>query len=509
MDEALFYAIASEYELPRDEEALKTVLDTLKASALEQDATDFDPSGTGGLVQLKDNTDTSRSGPDDTFSNGITSTTTGISEHLWTDSEGLGQEVENASAEFKTAWLHNLFPDVPLRELGIILESHDGSVDKATDELLNLSFLNQGNDESFGEEVPVAKGIEAFAEGSAGLRKGRKKRRKNRTNESSRASSASSFAPELEENNRNVWSTMSEDVDFICSRTGLHPQTVRSAYHANGARLGRTIRALATNKIPARNQSTDADPIMELQIAEFTSGFENVPTEQLMGLLLLARNMPSAARELLEAMTGSNEPHDKANITLVTQYAPIRIDGDDGMTSESSMSGTWTPIRSPYIKDLAATHRAAASHNFGQASSAFKKSKSDRLMGGAAAYYSQLGHDRMRVAKELHAAEADTLVAQQSSSTVLDLHGVSVADAVRIANNRTHNWWDGLGDTKYAPGGGGPARAGFKIVTGVGTHSKNHAPRIGPAVSKMLIKEGWKVEIGHGELLVTGKVRRG
>jgi hypothetical protein len=91
---------------------------------------------------------------------------------------------------------------------------------------------------------------------------------------------------------------------------------------------------------------------------------------------------------------------------------------------------------------------------------------------------------------------------------VLDLHGVSVADATRIARNRTGAWWDGLGDAKYAPGGGGPARSGFRIVTGIGSHSKNHAPRIGPAVTKMLVKEGWKVEVGHGELVVVGRVRK-
>ena len=50
-------------------------------------------------------------------------------------------------------------------------------------------------------------------------------------------------------------------------------------------------------------------------------------------------------------------------------------------------------------------------------------------------------------------------------------------------------------------------RAGFKIVTGIGSHSKNHAPRIGPAVTKMLVREGWRVEVGHGELLVTGKAK--
>jgi hypothetical protein len=31
---------------------------------------------------------------------------------------------------------------------------------------------------------------------------------------------------------------------------------------------------------------------------------------------------------------------------------------------------------------------------------------------------------------------------------------------------------------------------------------------LGPAVGKMLIREGWKVEVGNGVLVVTGVARR-
>ncbi|KEF51853.1 uncharacterized protein A1O9_12191 [Exophiala aquamarina CBS 119918] len=481
-----------------------SVLNSLKTSAIEQDAADFDPSGTGGPSHQKDHTDTSRSNHEDAASTGVTSITTGLSELLWTGSDNLGHDLNDAPLESKTAWLSNVFPDIPRRELGVILESHAGSLDKATDELLNLSFLYQGTGDAFPEVTPVPKGVEAFAEDAMRPRKGRKKRR-NRTTDSSRTSSASSYLPDDEISNYNVWSTMSDDVQFICSRTDLPAQTVRSIYHSNGARLGRTIRALAIKEAATKKSSTD-DPIMELQIAEFTTDFESVPKAELYGLLTLARNIPSAARELLEVMMDVNRKDGTANIALDAQYAPIKLEDDQPLDSPSS-SSSWTTMK-PAARDSAAIHRAAASHSFNQASAAFKKSKSDRLMGGAAAYYSQVGHDRMRVAKEMHAAEADALVARQSSTTVLDLHGVSVADAVRIASDRTQSWWDGLGDAKYASGGGGPMRAGFKIVTGVGTHSKNHAPRIGPAVSKMLIRDGWRVEIGHGEVVVTGKTRR-
>jgi hypothetical protein len=504
LDEALFYAIASEYDLPHDRDSLVDVLDNLKASAIEQENADFDPSGTGGPSHAQDTTNVSRTTPEDASSNGVTSITTGLSDLNYKDGDSLGHELDSATPELKITWLQNVFPDIPRTELTIVLESHAGSLDKATDELLNLSFLNQG-DESYSKPKPVLKGIDAFIEDGQLARKGRRKR--NRTKDSSRASSVASFGAESD-SGYNVWSTMSEDVEYICSRTKLSPQVVRSAYHSSGARLGRTIQALAQKEGAQYDSAHEKDPILEIQLAEFQSQFGDVPKSYMYGLLSLARNIPSATQELLEAMTAPAESQEQDTLTPVIHYTPVNLKEDGDGAFETVTRPTRTAVGSPYVRGVAASHHAAASQSFSQASSAFRKSKSDRLMGGAAAYYSQVGHENIKRAKELRASEADSLVERQSSSTVLDLHGVSVADAVRIASNRAQGWWEGLGDTRYAPGGGGPARAGFRIVTGVGSHSKNHAPKIGPAVSKMLIREGWKVEIGHGELIVTGKARR-
>lgn len=504
LDDALFYAIASEYELPRDRNALTAVLESLKAGAIEQEDTGFDPSGTGAPANVRDATDTSRSSPEDTLSLGVTSITTGLSDLRWKDSHRLGHELDDSTLEKKTAWLQNVFPEIPGRELASVLESHQGSLDRATDELLNLSFLQQGFEERLREDVPVLKGIDAFAEGAQPNRKGRKKR-KARTNDSSRASSASPALYEGEPASSNVWATMSEDVDFICSRTSLQPQVVRSIYHENGARLSATIRGLAVKEGAAYHKLSDVDPIVEIQIAEFQSQFEHVPKSQMYGLLVLARNIPSAVYELLEAMTASSEPQKPGRLDDAAQYAPVDLEENEPFRSAATPA--WSSIKGS-SRGSAAGYRVAANQSFEQAAAAYRRSKSDRLYGAVAAYHSEVGRERAKAAKELQAAEADSLVAGQSSPNVLDLHGVSVQDAVRIANAKTHSWWEGLGDSKYAPGGGGAVRAGFRIVTGLGSHSKNHAPRIGPAVSKMLIREGWRIEIGHGELIVTGKARR-
>ncbi|KIW16451.1 hypothetical protein PV08_06504 [Exophiala spinifera] len=506
LDDAAFYAIASDYELPQDRDTLVQVLETLKSSALEQETADFDPSGTGGPAYARDGTVTSNSNVEDAFSNGVTSITTGLSDLRYRATDNVDGELAGSTLEQETTWLLNIFPNIPERELVSILQSHDGALDKATDELLNLSFLNQGPEDSR-EDVPVLKSVDAFAEGMQPSRKGRKKK-KTRTNESSRASSVSTSKYDAEPSSMNVWSTMSEDVEFICSRTGLHPQTVRSVYHESGARLSATIAVLATKEGAQYDQlEEEVDPLLELQVAEFQSEFEQVPKSLLYGMLILARKIPSAAHELLSAMTASRTDEDdtSAQIRLAAQYAPLDLKENTPFESTSSpKSNAWVGASRP----SAAVQRAAATQSYSQATSAWKKSKSDRLFGGAAAYYAEVGRERANAARALQAEEADALVLQQSSPSVLDLHGVSVQDAVRLAGRKTQDWWDGLGDSKYASSGANAARASFRIVTGVGSHSKNHAPRIGPAVSRMLIRDGWKIEIGHGELIVTGKSRK-
>ncbi|KAI2825286.1 hypothetical protein CBS133816_8680 [Aspergillus niger] len=131
-------------------------------------------------------------------------------------------------------------------------------------------------------------------------------------------------------------------------------------------------------------------------------------------------------------------------------------------------------------------------------------------MGGAAAYYSAVGRDHLERAKRNAAAAADALVDTQSTWNSLDLHGVSVQDAVRIASERVSEWWDSLGDAKYSRGSGArdPIQGGYRIVTGLGRHSHDGTSRLGPAVAKMLAREGWRVEIGAGVLTVVGVVRR-
>jgi hypothetical protein len=155
-------------------------------------------------------------------------------------------------------------------------------------------------------------------------------------------------------------------------------------------------------------------------------------------------------------------------------------------TPQSPLSASSSDYRS--LRDTA----------FNQAAAAYKKGKSDPLMGGAAAYYSSVGRDLDARLRAAAAAEADALVAAQSSDEILDLHGVNVREAVRISRDKVLLWW-----AKKGMSGG--AVGGYRIVIGKGTHSVGGKSKLGPAVGGMLIREGWMVEVGSGVLVVTGQ----
>lgn len=512
LDDALFYAISSEYDLSRGQKELIEVLEIIKSTAIEQEDVEFDPSGTGGLIAHQDKTDTSKSkSDDDSFLNGVTSITSAISDIKWTEEHDLSADFEDLTDQEKEKWIHTMFPGVSLSKIIEISAQHQGDLDATVDELLNLAFIGDEHEEqdiSTGSS-PIPKGVDGFANELLGHKRKPRNKKKARTTDSSRASSIGSFRSETPTSPTNVWDAASNDVDFICSRTGLSSKSVKSVYHAKGARLSTTIRALAEKETDGRKSVDELDPILQLQLSEFKTEFEQVPDSLLIGLLILARNIPSAAYELLDAMMAPEEASSPkvGRISGLTSYAPINLSEDDEVSVDKHFT-PYTNFSGGNTRELAAAHGIAASRAFSQASQAYKRGKSDRLMGGAAAYYSSVGHERLKVAKEFQSAAANAHVEAQSSATILDLHGASVADAVRIASYKTQLWWDNLGDAKYTSGGGGLVRAGYKIVTGVGSHSKNHAPRIGPAVSKMLVREGWRVEVGHGELFVIGKAKK-
>ena len=188
-------------------------------------------------------------------------------------------------------------------------------------------------------------------------------------------------------------------------------------------------------------------------------------------------------------------------VPIIPQYLPRDISPNPPDIYTVS-SNTAAPLQLSRASALL----VARSNAFAQAQAAHRKSKSIPLMGGAASYYSSVARDAHAALRQHDSARANELVARQSRPGEVDLHGVSVSDATRIAKMEVEQWWEREGREWSREGK--VMVGGLRIITGVGRHSDGGRGKLGPAVRAMLQRDDWKIEEGEGVFEVVGRVRR-
>ncbi|KAK4155693.1 hypothetical protein C8A00DRAFT_31443 [Chaetomidium leptoderma] len=150
-----------------------------------------------------------------------------------------------------------------------------------------------------------------------------------------------------------------------------------------------------------------------------------------------------------------------------------------------------SPVSSPTGTDFgAASLRAAA-----------KLRRMGPLARQGAVVYTERAREEWGAFTAHASRTAESHVAQQSTATMLDLHGVFVMDGVRIAKQRVWAWWNGLGEDRKALA----RHSGFTVVTGVGKHSAGGVSRLRQVVGAYLKNDGWKVETLTGRFYITGR----
>lgn len=171
-----------------------------------------------------------------------------------------------------------------------------------------------------------------------------------------------------------------------------------------------------------------------------------------------------------------------------------------GLPLSSSSSGK----PQTYQDALAAVNAQAAARSlsYANASASFRKGTSNPLFRQAAGFYADRAREDARGFATARSAAADVLVADNSSRDVVDLHGVTVPDGVRIAKERAWLWWNGLGEYRDQE-----ARRGFTVITGLGRHSASGVSRMRQSVAAALIEDGWKVSVETGRFTITGRRR--
>lgn len=501
-------------------EQARELLDPIKAAAVAEQLTEFDASGSSG-GPVRDSLGKHSSDVDSNADTWATRTTLTDATHLSNDLSTLSvdgrsaegseeswdggyyKDTEHFDTKTKEQLLAETFPNLRPELVAYTLKKCDDDFSKATDELLNHAYFEDVRTSPGEEAAPVAKGIDAFFEGHHVPQKNKKSKGKRKQKMSLYdVSSANSSGTDLSgAATPNRWQNSSRDVEFITARTKIPAKVVSSLYHERSASLSATILAFV-NKDMKMHEGQEPDAGCVEDAMALNVDFPSIGLNQAVALVRLADGSPDKARDMAKALTEqpASETGGKGGIKLDFRYAPVNLDVDAPQVSK--LPDLPSSIR-PHTTTSVALRRNEA---FQKAAEAHRRGGNMRA---AAGYYAQQGRDYNANMKVMSQADADAHVAQQSSSTILDLHGVTVADATRIARQGTQMWWNSLGEQRIAEYGGARGGVGsYRIVVGLGRHSADGRGKLGPAVVKALVKEGWKVEVGSGELLVTGVNRR-
>lgn len=525
LDTALLSAILSDFDLSLDNQIqnARQTLDSLKESALLEEQLGFDASGTGGrndglasATRPESCPDTSASVSRETdttsVSNGLSSMDLESGDSSSTPGDNVSaEEIENLDEDTKVRLLQEVFNNrISKYNAQYTLRKCQGRWHGAMEELLNHVYFNEDGQDKDGGQVP--KGIDAFSEDHV-VRRGRKKKAKGKSLNllDERRSSSLPVSPiESPAPPSNRWHTASQDIEFIASRTSLSTSSVSSIYYANGTSLAKTIAGVLKDNMQGNGVDLGDDPILAVNAHDLRAEFPTIAEEYVSVLIRLTHPSTAAAHELAKALT--TQPNAaRGGIQIIPSYARP-LDESQESTRPASKGGPaarWSPNDGSSASDRAATYSAARSNALAQAHAAYRRAKSDRLMGGAAAYYGQIGREYAMLSSQASASAADDLANSHSAPSELDLHGIDVLNAVRIAREKVEQWWDGLGENR-ANGrlGASERQAGYRIIVGLGRHSEGGKGKLGPAVNKALREDGWKVEQTGAVIWVKSRNRR-
>jgi len=490
-------------------------LDVLKASASEEESSGFDPSGASGPEPIFDgqgsaqgedeSQSTSQGGSKTQTDNTSLSQDPGTLEVGVLDlggaakeektSKTFSSELDNLDQAGKERALISIFPALKPFDIKWTLKKCKGDAGLAIDELMTQAFLEESGSRH--------RGIDAFSENDpAPRKKGKGKKKKGAARN---ASDPTTPPSPIESPVESKWDTGKQDIEFISEKTGIPVQQVTTLYHKHGGTARGTIAAIIQGH--AEMQIYEDDPIVAVDAYSLHQDFPSIPVANLEVLLHITNHVQSA-RDLVKVLA---TPINKKNpILLDIRHAPIQLDPEP-MTKTKPFNAVYPDGPHDYAGSSQAVARYSEFRNleFTKAADAFRKARSNHLMGGAAAYYSEVGRTYDAKAKAAASRAADALVASQSSKLMVDLHGMYVKDAIRVSRERVTMWWHEYGEERAD--GRSAKVPPYKIITGAGNHSAGGG-KLGPAVAKMLLSEGWKIQIGSGNnmgfLLVLGVSRR-
>ncbi|OLN85209.1 Smr domain-containing protein [Colletotrichum chlorophyti] len=516
LDPTVVIAIASELDLkdPEQLSAVQDMLQSLAQNVLAEEASGFNASGVPDTISTADGgTDTRDS-------------STNVSEGLNVrDSDSSGTRLtsppppedpeynvprintfDGDSDQEKLLQLQEMFSDLKPHDVSFALKKAQGDFQTALETLLNIQFL-----ESTGERP---KGLDGFfqPEKPSGKKKGKSKGKKRKdllSDVSSSSSSINESSPANEDNER------VDKILFIVEKLDLPFDEVTEVFEAQGGSTERTIIEFLDRYIKqgvvVGNSGSDYG---KQRIHELKKQYRHIPEQYLSPLVEVTRSDHQWMEEVAALLNRyfGKLPAKRLEINYrLTPLANEELEGSSegwqkmASPKTSVLSATGRTLNSPSFAprsyrqamDTAGLYRDASNHSFSTAGQVYKKG---HLYRQAAGFFAERGREEARNYAMAKSVAADMHVASTSTANEIDLHGVEVADGVRITRERVWEWWNSLGEYRARK-----AQEGFTIVTGRGLHSAGGVSRLRQGIIAALINDGWKVSVGTGSYRVTGR----
>ena len=297
---------------------------------------------------------------------------------------------------------------------------------------------------------------------------------------------------------------------------------VTEIYYRHNASVGATIVAIVSNYIDLGLESSDVEQFEDAK--EQADKHSWVPQKYVFGVFDLCQTRQDALDIVAllgnhfkkpaylkydvsyssiaskpKPATSSNKSTTTSDPQLAPKFmTPQRATGGAVRTDVATRPAFFYETHSMTSAELAATRN----QSFTSAAAAFRKGRSNPLFRQVGAYYAEQTRELASRRRQAISEEAERLVDRGSTGSMIDLHGVTVADGVEIAKDRVWRWWDSLGEDRTRK-----ARDGFTVVTGLGRHSLDGRSRLRNSVFKALVADGWKIEVLTGAYCVKGRNR--
>ncbi|CAG9936680.1 unnamed protein product [Clonostachys rosea f. rosea IK726] len=524
LDEPLIVAIATDHDLttPEGYQTAKEILSGLSQSAVFEEATGFNATGVSNIPQ------NASFDPDDDESTSatVTSTSNRVPKSLGSASEGT--EISSSSAEPSSAMpsltkfsndsdetkfsnLRGMFTELKEIDIKSAMKKANGDLQVALDILLNIQFL-----EATGQRE---KGIDGFFQpddvDTTTNTKSKKKQRKAKKRANS-IQGDTSFSPSSGQPVRAKNIKHEEEIAFIADRIDMSYDQVSDIFYRKRCSSGATVMDILDQFVSYGIQARDAEG--KAQAKSLAAKYRNIPDHYLLALV----QVTSSISQFSDDIAGMLSKYFVKNpwvqrIDLDYRLTPLPSNEIEGAAPPAAGNARTLELKTPMQPLVGSSlstganlaemnQKAQASWDAKRATDAYtsqllRKGGSNSLYKQAAAVYRERSYEQAQNSHMLSSAAAELLVQKQSTSTSIDLHGVSVLDGIRIARQRVQSWWDGLGESRVRKA----REQSLTVVTGIGRHSAGGVSRLRQGVAAALFQDGWKMRIETGRFVITGR----